>query len=231
MVTSPSSLHESWRLACTQIWEPLVEWHHPPAFGCNRARRVPGFRRSVRSLRPHPPVGSGVAIDHCQILPYDLVNSFQLSSTLALLFPLSFFFVNPDFITVVMLPPLTAPAACYSTDFNIRKACRQACTLTTCPMNLSYWAYLPSLPANGIFTALFSLSLALYLLQAVYSRRFLAFSVAMLCGSVLEVIGYIGRLMSHSNPFSQVRSAPCHTHICIHLGFHTRVIVPQYLRV
>jgi hypothetical protein len=104
-----------------------------------------------------------------------------------------------------MSPPLTAPAACYSNDFNTRKNCRQACTLETCPMSLSYWAYLPSLAANGTFTALFSLSLALYVVQAVYSRRFIGFSVAMLCGSVLEVIGYVGRLMSYRDPFSEVR--------------------------
>jgi hypothetical protein len=83
-------------------------------------------------------------------------------------------------------------------------------------MNLSYWAYLPSLAANGIFTALFSLSLALYVVQAVYSRRFLAFSIAMLCGSVLEVIGYVGRLMSYHNPFSQV-SPPIQVHACLNL--------------
>jgi hypothetical protein len=72
------------------------------------------------------------------------------------------------------------------------------------------------LAANGIFTALFSLSLALYVVQAVYSRRFIGFSVAMLCGSVLEVIGYVGRLMSYHNPFDEVRhSNTIHAESCI----------------
>ena len=138
-----------------------------------------------------------------------------------------------DFIIAIMSPPLTAPPECYSTDFDIRKACRQACTLETCPMKLSYWAYIPSLAANGTFTALFSLSLALYIIQAVYSRRFIGFSVAMLCGSVLEVIGYVGRIMSYHNPFDEVWS-PNSTHLllrssiyCICIRFRFLTFKPQ----
>jgi len=102
-----------------------------------------------------------------------------------------------------MASPVTAPAGCYSRDFQTRRDCRDACTLETCPLKLSYWAYIPSLAANSTFTALFSISLALYLIQAVYSRRFVGFSVAMICGSILEVLGYIGRVMAHNNPFSE----------------------------
>ncbi|KAF2231810.1 RTA1-domain-containing protein [Viridothelium virens] len=80
---------------------------------------------------------------------------------------------------------------------------RDQCTLQTCPLDLSYWAYLPSLAANSLFLALFSLSLALYLIQALLSRRFLGFTIAMLSGCALEVLGYIGRLMSRHNPFNQ----------------------------
>ncbi|KAF2430805.1 RTA1 like protein family [Tothia fuscella] len=97
----------------------------------------------------------------------------------------------------------TAPLECFSENFNTRKACRQACTFETCGLRLSYWAYLPSIAANGLFTGLFSLSLALFLIQAIYSRRFVAFSVSMLCGSVLEVLGYVGRVMSYHNPFGE----------------------------
>lgn len=80
-----------------------------------------------------------------------------------------------------------------------------ACTLQTCPLSSSYYAYLPSHPANALFLALFSLSLCSFLLQAVLSRRFIGFSIAMICGCILEVLGYVGRIMSHHDPFSQVR--------------------------
>lgn len=108
----------------------------------------------------------------------------------------------------MVLPEYQAPAACFSTDFNIRKACRLACTLDTCGLKLSYWAYVPSLPPNALFTALFTLSLLLFVGQAVYSKRFLGFTIAMVCGSILEIIGYIGRVMAHNDPFSEVGLLP-----------------------
>lgn len=82
---------------------------------------------------------------------------------------------------------------------------RAACTLKTCPIKSSYFAYRPSLPANAIFLALFSLSLCGFILQAALSRRFIGFTVAMVSGCALEVLGYIGRIMSWYNPFNQVR--------------------------
>ena len=78
------------------------------------------------------------------------------------------------------------------------------CNVNICPLDSSNWDYLPSLPANGIFIALFSLSLALYLGQGVLSRRFWGFTIAMVGGSILEVLGYAGRIMSYYKPWSQV---------------------------
>ena len=83
-------------------------------------------------------------------------------------------------------------------------AYRAACTLKTCPLNQSYYAYRPSLPTNSAFLALFSLSLCGYVLQAALSRRFIGFTAAMVSGCSLEVLGYIGRIMSWHNPFNQV---------------------------
>ena len=84
---------------------------------------------------------------------------------------------------------------------------RAACTKATCPLDLSYWAYLPSLPANGIFLALFSLSFILFIGQSVFSRRFLGFTIAMVSGCILEILGYCGRIVSWYNPFYQVSTA------------------------
>lgn len=104
-----------------------------------------------------------------------------------------------------MASPAFAPKACYSTDYATRRACRDACTIELCPLKLSFWAgYIPSLPANSLFAALFGLTLILFLVQAVWSRKFIAFSVAMISGSVLELLGYIGRIMAHSKPFDEV---------------------------
>lgn len=79
------------------------------------------------------------------------------------------------------------------------------CNVDICPIESSNWDYLPSLAANGIFIALFSISLACYLGQGLLSRRFLGFTIAMVGGDILEVLGYAGRIMSYYSPWSQVR--------------------------
>ncbi|KAF2469265.1 putative RTA1 domain protein [Lindgomyces ingoldianus] len=84
-----------------------------------------------------------------------------------------------------------------------RKNFRNSCTLETCPLSLSYWGYIPSLPANALFLALFALSTVLFIGQGVLSRRFVGFTIAMVCGCALEVIGYVGRIGSHKNPFAE----------------------------
>ncbi|KAF2714405.1 RTA1-domain-containing protein [Pleomassaria siparia CBS 279.74] len=88
-------------------------------------------------------------------------------------------------------------------SYDDQKNYRDNCTLATCPLSLSYWGYLPSLPANAIFCAVFGLSTLLFIAQGALSKRFIGFSVAMISGCALEVIGYIGRVMSHNNPFAE----------------------------
>ena len=95
---------------------------------------------------------------------------------------------------------------CIRGNFTARRSCRDQCTLDTCPLNLSFWDYRPSIPANALFLALFALSTILFLVQGAWSRRFLGFTVAMLSGCILEVLGYAGRLWAYSQPFVEVRT-------------------------
>lgn len=87
--------------------------------------------------------------------------------------------------------------------YNEWKDYRDHCTIDTCPFDLSYWAYRPSLAANSTFLAIFALSLLLFLLQGISSKRFLGFTIAMVSGDILEVLGYVGRVMSYYNPFKE----------------------------
>lgn len=97
-----------------------------------------------------------------------------------------------------------APPECYSHIRNVRMSCLASCNLDLCPLNTSYWDYLPSLAANGLFTALFSISLLAFSVQAVIYRKYLGFSIAMISGSILEILGYAGRVWAHEDPFSEV---------------------------
>ncbi len=79
------------------------------------------------------------------------------------------------------------------------------CTLDNCTIEESEWGYRPSLPGNALFAALFGISAVLFFGQAMISRRFIGFAIAMVIGCILEVVGYVGRLMAYNNPFDPVR--------------------------
>jgi len=98
---------------------------------------------------------------------------------------------------------VTVPPDCLSEVLKTRLACRAQCTIETCPLKWSFWAYRPSIPANAIFVALFTISLILYLAQGLASRRFVGFSISMISGGILEVLGYSGRLWANKQPFSE----------------------------
>lgn len=81
------------------------------------------------------------------------------------------------------------------------------CTLQTCPLSDSNWGYRPSLAANGLLIGLFGLSGIAFLVQLLLSRRFFGFGIAFIIGCAMELAGYIGRVMSYYDPFSQVGTA------------------------
>jgi hypothetical protein len=111
-----------------------------------------------------------------------------------------------------LVPRLVVPPDCLSENFTLRFNCRIHCTVDTCPLDWSYWAYRPSLPANALLIALFVLSLLAYTGQAIVTRRFVGFSISMICGSVLEVLGYGGRIWAYKEPFQEV-SPSSETHM------------------
>ena len=78
------------------------------------------------------------------------------------------------------------------------------CTLQTCPLSDAFITYRPNLVGNGFLLALFSGSLIAFIAQGAYSRRFIGFTIAMVSGDILEVLGYIGRIMAYWSPFNEV---------------------------
>jgi len=75
------------------------------------------------------------------------------------------------------------------------------CTVDTCPLSCAQLDYLPSLAGNALFATLFALLLAV---QVGLGIRFKAwgFMAGMVCGLILELVGYAGRIMLHGNPFN-----------------------------
>jgi hypothetical protein len=75
------------------------------------------------------------------------------------------------------------------------------CTLSLCDLTLAHVDYLPSLPGNALFAALFGICLIAQLFLGIKYRTW-GYMAASMLGMVTEVIGYIGRVMMHSNPFN-----------------------------
>ncbi|KAK5664250.1 hypothetical protein OQA88_467 [Cercophora sp. LCS_1] len=75
------------------------------------------------------------------------------------------------------------------------------CTLEICPLEMSVYGYLPSLAANISFIAVYALAAAIHTyLGFRWKQRW--FMVCMLLGVCNAIIGYIGRVLMHYNPFN-----------------------------
>jgi hypothetical protein len=76
-----------------------------------------------------------------------------------------------------------------------------SCTLSTCSLIWGEIQYQPSFSANLAYLIIFAV---LLLAQAVlgWMYRTWGFLIGMSCGLILEVIGYVGRVGLHNNPFS-----------------------------
>jgi hypothetical protein len=75
------------------------------------------------------------------------------------------------------------------------------CTIALCPVEASILRYQPSIPGNGVIIGLLALSMFIHIIQGLRWRSW-DFMICMILGCVDEIIGYIGRIMLHSNPFS-----------------------------
>ncbi|OAA59535.1 RTA-like protein [Niveomyces insectorum RCEF 264] len=74
------------------------------------------------------------------------------------------------------------------------------CTVETCPLSCAQVDYLPTLAGNAVYAAAFGLLLLAQLALGIKYKTW-GFMVGMICGLLLEVVGYVGRIMLHNNPF------------------------------
>lgn len=74
------------------------------------------------------------------------------------------------------------------------------CTLDICPLEASLLQYRPSLPVNSLFIAIFGFTTVAHLVQGFRTRSW-GFMASIVCGNLLEIVGYVGRILLHDNPF------------------------------
>jgi hypothetical protein len=74
------------------------------------------------------------------------------------------------------------------------------CTLAICPIEWSVYQYRPSIPASAVFLALFSIAMIVHTYLGIRWKQYFFMSF-MLLGCLVEIVGYIGRILLHKNPF------------------------------
>ncbi|KAL2862485.1 RTA1 domain-containing protein [Aspergillus lucknowensis] len=77
----------------------------------------------------------------------------------------------------------------------------ELCTLETCSIDDAYIRYQPTIAGNGVYIALFGLLLVTQIIQCPVYRMW-GFSGSMIAGLILEVLGYLGRILFHDDPFN-----------------------------
>lgn len=82
------------------------------------------------------------------------------------------------------------------------------CTLKTCPLTLdgvplAHLNYLPTVAGNALYAGIFALYIALQIFLGVRYRT-VGYLIGTFFGLLGEIIGYVGRVLMHSNPFIDV---------------------------
>jgi len=80
------------------------------------------------------------------------------------------------------------------------------CTSCTCPLEidgymLGYMSYFPSLAGNALFAAVFGLCLLAQIYLGIRHKTW-GYLISMSGGLILEIVGYIGRILMRDNMFT-----------------------------
>ncbi|KAI0198884.1 RTA1-domain-containing protein [Astrocystis sublimbata] len=75
------------------------------------------------------------------------------------------------------------------------------CTVTTCDPAESWYGYQPNLGVNIFFAAAYGIAALYCFVLAVWKRQWLTYTIAILVGSLLELVGYAARISGHNDPW------------------------------
>jgi hypothetical protein len=76
------------------------------------------------------------------------------------------------------------------------------CTPSLCSLDYAFIRYVPNAGSNFLFAVMFAIFLLTHLVLWVI-RRTHSFSFAMCCGLVLEILGYLARVIMKTHMFEQ----------------------------
>ena len=82
------------------------------------------------------------------------------------------------------------------------RTCTDAGVTPQCPLSATTYGYYPDLPANAFFLAFFALLFVGSLGIGIWSKTW-TYTLALGGGTLLEALGYLGRVLMHSNPWNK----------------------------
>ncbi|KAL3421224.1 RTA1 like protein [Phlyctema vagabunda] len=74
------------------------------------------------------------------------------------------------------------------------------CTVELCSLDYAVIRYLPNFAGNVLYLSCFALLLVTHAVQCCVYRTY-SYTFSMIAGFILEIIGYLGRIQMHNNPF------------------------------
>lgn len=75
------------------------------------------------------------------------------------------------------------------------------CTLQTCDLSMASFLYIPNLAGNALYAAIFGIWIFGQLYLGIRHRTW-GYMGSMILGLILELIGYVARVMLHNSPFN-----------------------------
>ncbi|KAI0450074.1 RTA1-domain-containing protein [Xylaria acuta] len=78
------------------------------------------------------------------------------------------------------------------------------CTLDTCSISQSYYGYRPNLGIDIFFSIVYVVIVAYCLFVAIVKRKWLSYTISVLLGALLELIGFLSRVYGYAHPFVRI---------------------------
>ncbi|KAF1967794.1 RTA1-domain-containing protein, partial [Bimuria novae-zelandiae CBS 107.79] len=106
-----------------------------------------------------------------------------------------------SFTTLVSLALLSLSSSALAARGNTRPSYRTCHEVSPrCPVEATTYGYYPELGPNVFFLALFALLFVVSLGVGIWSKTW-TYTLALGGGTLLEALGYLGRVLQHSNPW------------------------------
>lgn len=74
------------------------------------------------------------------------------------------------------------------------------CTLELCPLEWSVYQYRPGLATNIVFLIMYAIAMLIHIYLGIRWKQ-MGFMIFMILGCLVEIIGYVGRIVMYDNPF------------------------------